>query len=114
VADRSRDSSLIDGGTLTKGEYERYRNGSTPALKRCEVCSGPLADEQKRTCSSKCRSALASAASVKARRTAAKRKPTSEPSSSSSPVPTSLVELLESMPPEVDAIELHGWTCRRV
>jgi hypothetical protein len=40
--------------TLTKAEIDRARNGSTPMPRPCEACGAPLADHQKRACSSAC------------------------------------------------------------
>ena len=111
MADRSRSSTIVDD-TLTKAEYERYRNGSTPAAepRRCVQCGKPLRGRQKQACSRECGRKLGGRI-VHQKPTRAKRKP---PPPAPSPMPKSLVELLESLPAEVSAVEIGGWTCRRV
>jgi hypothetical protein len=100
---------------LTRGEVLTARNGSTPSAaatrRLCEACRTPLKPTQKRTCSPKCSRRLGSLSR--------KRSGAPTPASAAVPAPkrpptTRLDSLLAGLPPEVLAVELHGWRCHRV
>jgi hypothetical protein len=105
---------------LTRGEVLTARNGSTPSAaatrRLCEACRTPLKPTQKRTCSPKCSRRLGSLS--RKRGAAEEVDPKLGTTSAKQPrTPTSttrLDSLLAGLPPEVLAVELHGWRCVRV
>jgi hypothetical protein len=106
---------------LTRGEVLTARNGSTPSAaatrRLCEACRTPLKPTQNRTCSPKCSRRLGS---LSRKRPAAGDKVDTNAVTTSAkqprtPTPTTRLDsLLAGLPPEVLAVELHGWRCVRV
>jgi hypothetical protein len=108
---------LGDGGpltTLTRSEVLAARNGtngSTPveAPRTCESCGAPLADHQKRFCSTTCTRTRPGSRSRPKK--SAKATPKAEPVNASKAL--SLGAALDAIPPDVTALEVAGWRCER-
>jgi hypothetical protein len=93
-------STLLEDEAITLGEFNRIRNGSTPAPpaqpeRLCEVCGKVLKTSQRRTCSTNCSRVLGHAASRRDYE------------------PPSLSAWLTGLPSDVTAVELAGWRCVR-
>jgi hypothetical protein len=104
--------------TLTKGEYDLARNGSTPAPRRCEVCSAPLTGKQKRVCGPRCASALGrQVQEAKRANKPEATKETQRPAPSAPvvpPAPAAGLPWLDTLPAEVLRLELvGGWVLSR-